>query len=275
MPDQTATCISSALTKIFCTFGIPEVFHSDQGRNFESLLLKETLKALELTSHTHQPIIPKEMAWWNASIVLCYRCYVLMLKAKKNGKSIYPQLCTLTAQPSTLPQVSFIPFDHELMFGRPPQQTPFEQFHSFDTETYKHHPQAELAVMRDFIETSLTESARTNYNKHSYNRKFVVGERVWLSIPTAKKLDPLWDGRWTITKVKGPLNMEVSDGNISKVVHVNRLCHCIQPAPTDGTPQQIPPSITWSPPQVDHFTEFYSEPVVTRRYPIRVHHPPQ
>ena len=45
MPDQTATHIVSALTKIFCTLGIPEVLHSDQGRNFENLLLKETLKA--------------------------------------------------------------------------------------------------------------------------------------------------------------------------------------------------------------------------------------
>ena len=68
----------------------------------------------------------------------------------------------------------------------------------------------------------------------------MVGECVWLSIPTAKKLDPQWDGGWTITKVKGPLNMEVSDGNISKVVHVNRLRHRIQPASTDGTPQQTP-----------------------------------
>ena len=67
--------------------------------------------------------------------------------------------------------------------------------------------------------------------------------------------------------------MEVSDGTISKVVHVNRLRHRIQPASTDDT-QQEPPSFTWSPPQVDHFTESYSEPVMPRRYPARVHRPP-
>ena len=59
MPDQTATRIVSALTKIFCTLGIPEVLHSDQGRNFKSLLLKETLG---LTSHIQQHTIPKGMA---------------------------------------------------------------------------------------------------------------------------------------------------------------------------------------------------------------------
>ena len=55
MPNQTATRISSALTKIFYSFGIPVVFHSDQGRNFESLLLKETLKAFGTNkSHTSE-----------------------------------------------------------------------------------------------------------------------------------------------------------------------------------------------------------------------------
>ena len=83
------------------------------------------------------------------------------------------------------------------MYGRPPQQAPFQQFHSFDTDSYQHHLRAKLAEMRDFVETNLAESAnqqRINYNKHSHNRKFAVGDRVWLSIPTAKKLDQQWDG---------------------------------------------------------------------------------
>ena len=57
----------------------------------------------------------------------------------------------LTTQQSTLP--------FELMYGRPPQQTPFEQLHSFDVDSYQHHLQAKLAEMRDFVETNLAESA--------------------------------------------------------------------------------------------------------------------
>ena len=53
IPDQTATCIVSAITKIFCSLGIPEVLHSGQGQNFESVLLQETLKAFGAKkSHT-------------------------------------------------------------------------------------------------------------------------------------------------------------------------------------------------------------------------------
>ena len=45
MPDQTAERIVRALIGIFSCFGIPEILHSDQGRNFESTILKETCAA--------------------------------------------------------------------------------------------------------------------------------------------------------------------------------------------------------------------------------------
>ena len=52
MPDQTAARIVTAVTSIVCSL-IPELLHSDQGRNFESLLLRETLRAFGTNkSHT-------------------------------------------------------------------------------------------------------------------------------------------------------------------------------------------------------------------------------
>ncbi|KAL5491866.1 hypothetical protein EMCRGX_G017231 [Ephydatia muelleri] len=48
MPDQTAERIVRALIDIFSCFGIPEILHSDQGRNFESTILKKTCAAFEL-----------------------------------------------------------------------------------------------------------------------------------------------------------------------------------------------------------------------------------
>ena len=169
----------------------------------------------------------------------------------------------------------FTPF--ELMYGRPSQQASFDQLHSFDGDSYQHHLKAKLAEMRDFVETNLTGSASrqsNNYNKHSQSRQFKVGDHVWLSIPTAKKLDPKWDGRWTITAVKGPLNMQISDGVVSKVVHVNRLRYRMQPTATDDPSQQKPLSTDWIPTQIEHFTDFYSDPVRPRRYPSRAHRPP-
>ena len=45
MPDQTAVRITHELVKIFSALGIPIIVHSDQGQNFESAVLKQTLSA--------------------------------------------------------------------------------------------------------------------------------------------------------------------------------------------------------------------------------------
>ena len=40
MPDQTAKCITSELIRMCSRMGLPSVVHSDQGKNFESTILK-------------------------------------------------------------------------------------------------------------------------------------------------------------------------------------------------------------------------------------------
>jgi len=136
------------------------------------------------------------------------------------------------------------------------------------------------------VEANLVELANrqaTNYNKLSSTQHFAVGDCVWLSIPTARKLDPRWDGKWTITAVKGLLVMKISNGTTSKVVHVNRLHHILQPSPSNTTVLNIDKPSIWNPPQVEHFIDKSppevhvdhndSEPTI-RRYPVRIRHPP-
>jgi len=53
LPDQTANRIVTALIKFFCTYGPPQIIHSDQGRNFESTILSQVLQAFGIRkSHT-------------------------------------------------------------------------------------------------------------------------------------------------------------------------------------------------------------------------------
>ena len=35
---------------------------------------------------------------------------------------------------------------------------------------------------------------------------------VWLSVPTAGKLSPQWEGKWTMKTVLSQINMEITDG---------------------------------------------------------------
>ena len=43
--DQPVTSVTKAIIKICCTFGVPSILHSDQGRNFESHMLQQILQA--------------------------------------------------------------------------------------------------------------------------------------------------------------------------------------------------------------------------------------
>ncbi len=63
------------------------------------------------------------------------------------------------------------------------------------------------------------------------SRTFAVGDSVCLSVPTAGKVGPQWEGRWKIKSVKGPVTMEITDGQRTRVVHTNRLQHRTQPSP--------------------------------------------
>ena len=55
MKDQTAEHITTELVKLFSTFGMPEIVHYDQGHNFESTILWQTLEAFDIDS-THTTV---------------------------------------------------------------------------------------------------------------------------------------------------------------------------------------------------------------------------
>ena len=89
-----------------------------------------------------------------------------------------------------------LPF--ELMFGRQPQHTNIATPVAFDSGSYQAHLQAKLAEFRDLVESNMTQAAnrqKVTYDHHSTSRTFKEGDTVWLSIPTAGKLDPRWEGR--------------------------------------------------------------------------------
>ena len=48
MPDQTAVRITNELVKLFSMLGLPQIVYSDQGQNFESTVLKQTLEAFDI-----------------------------------------------------------------------------------------------------------------------------------------------------------------------------------------------------------------------------------
>ena len=83
-----------------------------------------------------------------------------------------------------------------------------------------------LAKLQDLVTHNINDAAQqqqTHYNKHSVTRTFSVGEPIWLSIPTARKLQPRWEGQWTVKQIIGPVNLKITDGKRTKVVHMIRV----------------------------------------------------
>ena len=166
----------------------------------------------------------------------------------------------------------------QLMFGRSPAVTPFQCPYKFDTTTYASHLKAKLQAIQNFVHTNLTKCAeqqKRQYDRHTLPRSFNPSDPVWLSVPTVKKLQQHWDEKWTVSKVKGPCNLELTDGHQSKVVHVNRVWHRIQPGQVKGhtTTEQQP--LQWNPPEFHHLL-ISEAPIddIQRCFPLCDRHPP-
>ena len=72
-------------------------------------------------------------------------------------------------------------------------------------------------------------------------------------------------------EITNPTNAKITDGQTTKIVHMNRLHHRAQPQHDSAQPNNIPLN-PWAPPQIDHHvvTVLPTPP----RYPQRNRRPP-
>ena len=79
LPDQTASRITVELIKFFCTYGPPQVLHSDQGRNFESAIFTQVLDAFGVHKSRTTPYHPQGdgmVERFNRTLLQLLRAYV-------------------------------------------------------------------------------------------------------------------------------------------------------------------------------------------------------
>ena len=273
LPDQMATRITAELVKLCSVIGVPEILHLDQGQNFESTLLRSTLEVFGVVkSHTtaYHPQGDGMVERFNRSLLQLLRTYV----EKENEWERYLPLVLFAYRTATHSSTGVSPFT--LMFGRPPKHfCDFSSSHSFDPGTYQAQLEAKLADLRDFVEANVTQAAHSQkdyYDRHSMQHSFKEGDPIWLSVPTAGKLQPRWEGEWRIKAVKSPITMEITDDKRTKIVHVNRLRHRIQPG--EGSESQSVNTYPWTAPQIEHMILPPIPPPPAHRYPQREQHPP-
>lgn len=77
--DQKAATIADAVVKICSSFGMPDILHSDQGRNFESILFHQVLQAFGIhktRTTAYHPQGDGMVERFNRSLLQLLRCYV-------------------------------------------------------------------------------------------------------------------------------------------------------------------------------------------------------
>ncbi|KAL5503413.1 hypothetical protein EMCRGX_G010361, partial [Ephydatia muelleri] len=142
-----------------------------------------------------------------------------------------------------------------LMFGREPRSNDLSPHIAFDTNSYQGYLQAKLAELRDFVDANMVQAGaaqKTSFDSHAKLRFFKEGDTVWLSVPKSSKLGSKWEGKWIIKSVKNDINMEITDGTRTRIVHINRLQHRNQRQYNEVPPKDYPTIDVWNAPQIDH-----------------------
>ena len=134
--------------KLCCTFGLPEIIHSDQGRAFESLLLHQTLEALASRNHVH----PQGDGMVERSLLQMLRtCVEFEDDWERHLKwALFAYRSVVDSSTGVSPFV--------MMFGRQPKLPSFTSSVAFDSTTYNKHLCAKFAQLQDFVHANLVEA---------------------------------------------------------------------------------------------------------------------
>ena len=193
LPDKTASRITAELIKLFCAYGPPQILHSDQGHNFESTIFTQVLDAFSVQKSRTTPYHPLRdgmVERFNRTLLQLLRAYVT---SQHDWETYLPYILYAyrTSQHTTTGVSLFL-----LLYCRHPTPCLLATQQGHDSLSYPTNIQAKLAELQDFVHTNLTQAAclqKFHYNQQSKQSTFVPGDLVWLSIPTAGRLDPRWE----------------------------------------------------------------------------------
>lgn len=238
IPDQEASTVANLLVReVICRFGVPLFIHSDQGRNFESLLFAEVCSLLGMektrtTSYHPQSdgmverfnrtlenqlsrFVNEHHTDWDEHIP-----YILMAYRSAVHESTK---CT----PAKVLFGSELRLPIDLYLGRP--DTEQEQ----SVSEYVSCLQEKLESIHKFTRGQLqlvSDKMKDRYDLLQTVEPLERGDPVWLYQPQRKrglspKLQSNWEGPYLIIKKINDLVYRVQQGprTKAKVVHRNRL----------------------------------------------------
>ncbi|CAB0007774.1 unnamed protein product, partial [Nesidiocoris tenuis] len=227
LPNQEAGTVAEALVEnVFSRVGVPLEIHTDQGRNFESVLVQEVARVLgfqktrstplhpqsgglverlnrTLTKHLAQ-FVEEDQRTWDQKIPL----FLLAYRSAAHATTGLSPAQLVYGRDLRLPDV----------LVRPPPQTirPPTTEYAIQLRHY-------LEQVRAFAQQQATlkmRSQKESFDRHARHPQFKEDDWVWVYNPQRKKglcpkLQPAWTGPWIISKKKNDVLFEVSMGGRS------------------------------------------------------------
>ena len=251
LPKIEAERVAEALLSVFCRVGFPREVLSDCGTQFTSEVMREVSRLISMRQLFTTPYNP--------------RCNGLCERINGVLKSMLKKMCQERPQdwdrylPAVLfayrevPQAStgFSPF--ELLYGRTvrgPMQVLKELWTGSDTPEVKTTYQYVLDLRNRLEDTcqlaresilSSQEEYRHYYDKKTKNRRFKLGDKVLLLLPTDhNKLTLQWKGPYKVVEVVNRMDYKVEVKGKIKIYHANLLKRYVERDKVNDDEQQEP-----------------------------------
>ena len=240
IPDQEAITVARVVVEEFITrFGVPRQIHSDQGRNFESLVFQEMCKLLGMEKTRTTALHPQSdgmVERFNQTVEAMLSKFVA--EDQRDWDEHLPLLMmayrsavheTTGLSPCELMLGRSINLPIDLMFGTPEPQRDYPSDQSDYVEKLRERIERTHTFARENMRLE-SERQKRNYDHRAQVRQFNRGDPVWLYDPTRKKgrspkLQRPWKGPYIVTSRLDDLvyRIQMSPRAKSKVVHIDRL----------------------------------------------------
>ena len=241
IPNQEAITVAKKLTdEMFCRFSPPEQLHSDQGRQFESELMIEICKILNIRKTRTTPYHPQ----CDGLVERFNRTLLDMLATTVRNQPYawedHIRKISMAYNSSVHSSTDFTPF--YLMFGRE-AKLPIDLM--YGTGNDKSIPTTEYAIqLKKGLEDAYTcaraklgashERRKEHYDKRVHGKSFAEGDLVWLHstvVPSgqSRKLHCPWTGPYKIIEMITDSDYKIKGLRGRKqchIVHFNRLKLC-------------------------------------------------
>ncbi|KAL5491297.1 hypothetical protein EMCRGX_G016559 [Ephydatia muelleri] len=250
IPNMEAITVAKCLVNEFiCRFGVPEQLHSDQGRNFESKVIKNICDLLQIRKTRTSPYHPQSdglVERFNRTLLNLLS--IAVVDAERDWDVQLPLL--MFAYRTSMHETNGVtPF--EMMFGKEvvlPEHLMFnlpvstEQVLQEGVE-YVDYLKKRFQLVHQYVRQNAQKGMqrqKTGYDQKENTRCVIrKGDHVWLytpAVPKGKspKFHRPWQGPYQVFKKKGEVTYDIrrlAHPRKRLIVHYNRLKPFLQASP--------------------------------------------